>query len=80
MFAVQFDLFDETPDDVTILKRELREVRGAADRLRRGLFSRHNELAKLYVELSHRVDIIERAICHPAAQKSEFSLEHVRLK
>ncbi len=61
---IQFDLFDERPTEVEMLKMELKKVRESSDKVRKGLFARHNELAKLYLELHDRMNIIERNICN----------------
>lgn len=59
----QLTLFDET-DDITVLRIELRAMRETSEKVRKSLYARHNELAKMYLELNQRLDIIERNICH----------------
>ena len=51
--------------------RELNEVRQIAldtyrssDKVRKALFARHGELAKMYLEIHSRLEVIERNICH----------------
>lgn len=53
--AVQLDLFEEL-SDVDILRKELADVKQRSENVRRGIFARHNELAKLFVELKDEVD------------------------
>lgn len=54
---MQLDLFER--DEVKLLMREIAEVRERADNVRRGLFARHNELARLYLELRQEVDALK---------------------
>lgn len=53
--AIQLDLFREL-SEVDILRKELEEVRSRNENVRKGIFARHNELAKLYLELSEKVE------------------------
>jgi len=69
---IQLELFQDIEpirDDEKIM-RELAEVKELAmstykssEKVRKGLFARHGELAKLYLDLHHRFEVIERAIC-----------------
>jgi hypothetical protein len=52
---MQSDLF-EKDDELAILKRELYEVKERAENARKGLFARHNELIKLYMQLKDEMD------------------------
>ena len=58
---IQLDLFED--NEVILLRNEMQKVRESTDKVRKGLFARHNELSKLWVELDHRLNIIERCIC-----------------
>ena len=65
---VQLDLFksvEEAKQDELIRKFE--ELRYSTEKVRRGLFARHNELSKMYLELSQRLEYIERHICKGVA-------------
>jgi len=53
--AIQLDLFQEL-SEIEILRQELADVRARNENVRKGIFARHNELAKLYVELSEKLD------------------------
>lgn len=68
MQAIQLDLFVES--ESTPIEKELNYIKeialltkGSADKVRKGLYARHNELAKMYLELHQRLDVIERNIC-----------------
>ena len=57
--ALQLELFEEYTE-LDILKKELAEVRLRNENVRKGIFARHNELAKLFIELSEKVDKLSR--------------------
>lgn len=61
MVQIQLDLFNEL-SEIEIVKKELEDVRTRSENVRRGLFARHNELAKMYIELKERCDTIEAKI------------------
>lgn len=50
-------------DETLILRHELRKQRESNEKMRKALFARHGELAKNYMDLSDRMEIIERNIC-----------------
>lgn len=58
---VQLDLFED--NEVVLLRKEMQFVKENNEKVRRGLFARHGELAKLYIELDHRLGILEKYIC-----------------
>jgi hypothetical protein len=45
---IQYELF-ETNDDISLLQKEMSELRVSQNNLRKGLFARHNDLSKLYM-------------------------------
>jgi hypothetical protein len=70
---IQLDMFQDIDthyrDDAKIM-RELRDVKDLAiatkissDKVRKGLFARHGELAKMYMDIHSRLEVIERNIC-----------------
>jgi hypothetical protein len=58
---IQLDLFET--DETVLLRNEMQKIKESCDKVRRSLFARHGEIGKLYVELDHRLSIIERYIC-----------------
>ncbi len=48
---LQFDLFKSKPTDVEICRQEVAEVRKSCDKVSKGLFARHGELSKMYIDL-----------------------------
>jgi hypothetical protein len=68
MQAIQLDLFVEAESsqiekDIHYVKEIAVLTKNSSDKVRKSLFARHNELAKMYVDLHNRLDIIERNIC-----------------
>lgn len=61
---IQLDFFVEKTKE-EFLEEELENLRKSHDKIRKSLFARHGELAKKYMELHERMDIIERYICKP---------------
>lgn len=58
---IQLDFFEQ--DESKLLQSEIAKVREMTDKVRKGLFARHNELAKMFVELDSRLNVIEMFIC-----------------
>ena len=59
---IQLELFD-TRSDVDILQEEVNELKKSQDKLRKALFAKHGELAKKYLEIHDRLEILEINIC-----------------
>lgn len=59
MYAIQLDMF-ESNDDLSMLKRENKLLRDSMDNLRKGLFARHNDLDKRWIQTNQRLDFLER--------------------
>jgi hypothetical protein len=57
---VQLDFF-KTEDE--LIEERLLRIEGSVNKTRKALFSRHGELARQYVDLSYRMQIIEQYIC-----------------
>jgi len=64
MNPLQLDFFDETSTDLEKLVRRFDEVEKSSSKVRRGIFAKHSDLAKKYMELNQRLEIIERNICN----------------
>lgn len=60
---IQLDFFNEEKSEIDYLKEELENVRLSTDKVRKSMYARHAELARKYLELNERMDIIERNIC-----------------
>jgi hypothetical protein len=59
---VQLELF-ETRSENDILQEEIGLLKKSQDKMRKALFARHGELAKHYIEIHNRLEILERYIC-----------------
>lgn len=46
-----------------MLRYEIEKLKASNDKMRKALFAKHGELAKNYLDLLHRLEIIERHIC-----------------
>lgn len=60
--AIQLDFFKEQ-SEIDILEEQLSKLERSLDKQRKSLYARHGELAKSYVELTLRLEILERNIC-----------------
>lgn len=58
MVQVQFDLFKETTD-VDIMKAEVNSLKESLGNVRRGIFARHNEMAKLIMAQQEELDFLK---------------------
>lgn len=56
--TTQLELF-ESNDEVTILSKELEAVKKQNEKLKKSLFSRHNDLAKLLFSLKEELDAVK---------------------
>jgi len=59
----QLDLFDDVPNGLAEIKKEVEEVSESCDKVRKAMFARHNSLQKKYDEIANRLEIIERNLC-----------------
>lgn len=59
----QLDFFLGEKSEIEYLKDDFKEVRQSSEKVRKSLFARHAELARMYLELVQRMEIIERNIC-----------------
>lgn len=69
--AYQLQFFDEEDKtELDYIREDMKCVKESGENVRRGIFARHNELARKYCELSERMQIIERNICRGDANIS----------
>lgn len=64
MEALQLDFF-RTPEECEIiqLRGQIKDIEISTGKVRRALFARHGELAKITLDLENRLQILERNIC-----------------
>jgi hypothetical protein len=65
---IQLDFFHEKTE-IELFQEEISLLKKSQDKLRKALFARHGELAKNYLDLKERLEIIERNICHNSTMK-----------
>lgn len=63
---IQLDFFQD--DEIVILKYEMKKLKESNDKVRKSLFAKHGELAKNYMDLLQRMEILERHICTTTPQ------------
>lgn len=59
----QLEFFTEEKTEIDCLRDDVQGVRESNDKVRKSMFARHGELARKYMELHDRLQIIERNIC-----------------
>lgn len=59
---IQLDFFEEDFEKL-VLKQEVKDLKESFHKVRKALFAKHGDLAKMYLDLCSRLDIIERGIC-----------------
>ncbi len=59
---IQSDFFTDV--DTQTLKEEVKKLKESNEKVRKSLFAKHGELAKNYMELISRLELLERHICH----------------
>lgn len=62
MNVIQLDFFQKK-SELELMQEELSAVKLSNDKVRKGIFAKHGELAKMYVDLHDRLQVIERNIC-----------------
>lgn len=61
--ACQLDFFPQDKSEIDELKNDVQSVKESSDKVRKSIYAKHGELAKKYLELNERLQIIERNIC-----------------
>jgi hypothetical protein len=59
----QLEFFTEEKSEVDCLRDDVQGIRESNDKVRKSMFARHGELARKYIELHDRLQVIERNIC-----------------
>ena len=59
---IQLELFPE--DEVITLRLEVQRMKETTDKMRKALFARHGDLAKHYLDIHARLEVLEKNICH----------------
>ncbi len=61
MNAVQLEFFPKDPFEILEERMDQCEIR--SDNVRKGIFAKHSQLAKMYLELNERLNILEQQLC-----------------
>jgi hypothetical protein len=61
--SAQLEFFTEEKSEIDYLKDNVKEVKESSDKVRKSMFARHGELARKYMELHDRLQVIEQNIC-----------------
>ncbi len=59
--TIQLELFEEN-DELTILGKELDSLKKQNDKLKKSLFSKHNDLSKLCLMLKEELDDVKKRL------------------
>lgn len=59
---VQMELFDDRTELELVIEKQ-KELAESVNKIRKGLYSRHGELAKCWLNVHERLEVIERNIC-----------------
>lgn len=78
---IQLDLFTEE-DEISLLRKEIKELSLQQERLKRALYTRHNDLSRLCLQLKEeneqlktRLDRMESALCQQTKSSNDDLLE-----
>ena len=63
MIAIQMDFWKEAPTEIDFLKAELEQMKESMNKVRKSLFAKNGEHAKILLDISARLEILERNIC-----------------
>lgn len=65
----QLSLFEESLDQK--FERELNNLKGQYEKMRKTFFAKHSELMKLCLDQKHELDTLRTALCHNSILKDE---------
>lgn len=75
--VLQLDLFENC--ELSIVKDDLKKLKTSQDRVRKGIYAKHNELEKKYDDLLRRLELLERNICRGKDEQSTIkTVQEVR--
>ena len=61
---IQFDLFEERPSEIDLLRADIVAIKNSSDKVRKGAYANINELKKRCLDLEMRLEILECHICN----------------
>ena len=57
---LQLDLFRDPPTELELLHEEMKQTKESTEKVRKGMFGRHNELMKMFLEQKEDLDLLKR--------------------
>ena len=62
--VVQYDFFKSKElSEIEALKEYCDEIKESCNKVRKGIYAKHGELNKKYIELEARLNLLEKNIC-----------------
>ncbi len=61
MNAIQLEFFPKDPSE--ILEERMDKCETRSDNVRKGIFAKHTQLCKMYLELNERLNVLEQNLC-----------------
>lgn len=62
--AYQLQFVFEEKSDLDYIRDDMKSIKESSDKVRKGIFAKHNELMRKYLELHERMQILEKNICY----------------
>ena len=59
---IQLELFEEL-GEMELMGNKIKEIEEGMHRVRRGIYAKHGELSKCYLDIHQRLEVIEKFIC-----------------
>lgn len=64
MHAFQYDLFEDIPDEIDLLRQQCLETRNMAHNVRKGCWKAINDMSKEVIKMREYQDQMERRLCN----------------
>jgi hypothetical protein len=61
--VIQYNLFEPIPSETDVMRMDIDAIKTSCDKVRKSLFAKNNEICKTLLDISHRLEILERNIC-----------------
>lgn len=66
--AIQYNFFEKKEEsEFKAIEARVDAIDSSCHKIRRGIFAKHTELAKKFLDLENRLEILERHICSPTS-------------
>lgn len=61
MEQLVFEFYE--PSETEMLAKDFAELKTSCDKVRRAMFARHGDLARMVLDIHQRLEVIERHLC-----------------